>query len=73
MNHQPLSASFVLGWASLNSAELSRSGRAVISIQLAWLTGPAGREVLCMGVWVRPCVTLAWTSSCALQSRFPLP
>lgn len=51
MNHQPLSASFVLGWASLNSAELSRSGRAVISIQLAWLTGPAGREVLCTGVW----------------------
>lgn len=56
MNHQPLSASFVLGWASLNSAELSRSGRAVISIQLAWLTGPAGQEVLCAGVWVRPLV-----------------
>lgn len=54
MNHQPLSASFVLGWASLNSAELSRSGRAVISIQLAWLTGPAGQEVLCTGVWVKP-------------------
>lgn len=54
MNHQPLSASFVLGWASLNSAELSRSGRAVISIQLAWLTGPAGREVLCTGLWVKP-------------------
>lgn len=53
MNHQPLSASFVLGWASLNSAELSRSGRAVISIQLAWLTGPAGQEVLCTGVWVK--------------------
>lgn len=56
MNHQPLSASFVLGWASLNSAELSRSGRAVISIQLAWLTGPAEREVLCARVWVRPLV-----------------
>lgn len=54
MNHQPLSASFVLGWASLNSAELSRSGRAIISIQLAWLTGPAGREVLCTGLWVKP-------------------
>lgn len=35
MNHQPLSASFVLGWTSLNSAELSRNGAAVISIQLA--------------------------------------
>lgn len=70
MNHQPLSASFVLGWASLNSAELSRSGRAVISIQLAWLTGPAGREVLCTGVWVRPWVTLAWTSSVPYRAGF---
>lgn len=49
MNHQPLSASFVLGWAGLNSAELSRSGPTVISIQLAWLTGPAGQEVLYTG------------------------
>lgn len=54
MNHQPLSASFVLGWAGLNSAELSRSGRAVISIQLAWLTGLAEQVVLCTGVRVRP-------------------
>lgn len=71
MNHQPLSASFVLGWASLNSAELSRSGRAVISIQLAWLTGPAGQEVLCTGVWVKPSLLQPSLPAASYRAGFP--
>lgn len=71
MNHQPLSASFVLGWASLNSAELSRSGQAVISIQLAWLTGPAGQEVLCTGVWVKPSLLRPSLPAASYRAGFP--
>lgn len=37
--------------AGLNSAELSRSGRAVITIQLAWLTGPGWARGPQAGVW----------------------
>lgn len=59
------------GWASLNSAELSRSGRAVISIQLAWLTGPAGQEVLCTGVWVKPSLLQPSLPAASYRAGFP--
>lgn len=51
MNHQPLSASFVLGRAGLNSAELSRNGRgchfhtAGLVNWASWARGPVHRGV----------------------------
>lgn len=74
MNHQPLSAGFVLGWASLNSAELSRSGRPAISIQLAWLTGLAGaRGPVHRGMGETTGYAVLWPGPPAAPYRAGLP